>query len=118
MKPKDDLTVMNQAMELWQQKAIDIKNLLVILQFPDPQETAAQAWLYQTNPQLYGQMNFPELTQEIQQLMAQQQPQAGAPGGQPPQPGGQPPQPTPPQAPPTTGEAPANAQLSQVPLPS
>lgn len=114
MKPKDELTIMNQAMELWAQKAIDLKNLLTILQFPDPQETAAQAWLYNTNPQLYGQMNFPELQKEIQQLMAQQPPQGQS---QPPQ-GGQPPQPIPPQAPPTTGEAPANAQLSQVPLPS
>ncbi len=116
MKPKDDLTIMNQAMTLWQEKAIDIKNLLTILQFPDPQETASQAWLYNTNPQLYGQMNFPELTKEVQELMAQQQ---GGQGGQPPPAGGQPPQGQVPNAPPpTTGSEPANASLTQVPLPS
>jgi hypothetical protein len=76
MKPKDDQTKMNQALTLWQEKAIDIKTLLTVLDFPDPQETAAQAWLYQTNPQMYGMMNFPELNAKIQQLMAQQQPQS------------------------------------------
>lgn len=78
MKPKDELTEMNQAMSLWEAKAIDIKTLLTRLNFPDPQETAGQAWLYQTNPQLYGQLNFPELNQEIQQLIAQQVPPSQA----------------------------------------
>lgn len=79
MKPKDELTQMNQALELWSQKALDLKTLLTILDFPDPQETAAQTWLYNTNPQMYGMMNFPELNQQIQELMAQQTPQ-NAPG--------------------------------------
>lgn len=110
MKPKDELTVMNQAMELWAQKAIDIKTLLTILKFPDPQGTAAQAWLYQTDPQTYGLLNFPELTQEIQKVMSAQQPQAPQGGGAP--------APQPPQAPSTLGGEPANASLSQVPLPA
>lgn len=86
MKPKDELTTMNQALTLWQEKALDLKTLFTILDFPDPQETASQTWLYQTNPQMYGMMNFPELNQKIQQLMAQQQ--AQAPQGQTSQPEG------------------------------
>lgn len=88
MKPKDELTEMNQALELWKQKAIDPKTLLTILNFPDPQETAAQAWLWNTNPQAYGLLNFPDLNQKLQELMAQQKqpPQEQAPqpegGGQ------------------------------------
>ncbi len=72
MKPKDELTVMNQAMQLWEQQALDIKTLLTILNFPDPQETAAQVWLYHTNPQLYGQLNFPDLQAMIEQQAQKQ----------------------------------------------
>lgn len=113
MKPKDELTQMNQALELWGEKAIDIKTLLTVLNFPDPQETAAQAWLYQTNPQVYGMLNFPELTAQIQQLMAAQQPQGQTQAPQ----GGAPAQPIPPEQPPTMGGEPASPQLSQVPIP-
>lgn len=103
MKPKDELTIMNQALELWGQKALDIKTLLTVLKFPDPQKTAAQVWLYNTNPMLYGQLNFPELMQEMQ-------------GPAPQSPGGAQPQPTEPPA--TLSSEPANASLSQVPLPA
>lgn len=111
MKPHDEITEMNQAMELWAAKAIDIKTLLTQLNFPDPQNTAAQAWLYQTNPQLYGQLNFPELTKEIQQLMATQAPQ----GPQMPQ-GGTPEQPQPEQPPGTLSAPPASSSLAQMPM--
>lgn len=87
MLPKDDVSEANESMALWNAKAIDLKTLLTIRNFPDPAKTAAQAWLFQTNPQAYGQLNFPELTQQLQQLgQAQQQapPQVGG-GGQPPQ---------------------------------
>ena len=104
MKPKDEITVMNQAQTLWQEKAIDLKTLYTILNFPDPQKTAGQTWLYLTNPQLYGQMNFPELTQEIQQFMAQQQ------GGQP--------QAQPGQAPPPPGQATGAGEIQTQPEPN
>lgn len=118
LKPKDELTVMNQALSLWQEGALDPQTLLTILNFPDPKETAAQVWLYHTNPQLYGQMNFPELAQEIAQM---QQPVQGAqaPGGAPGGTGGDGGSgqvaPTPP---PTTGGVPANPSLASVPLPA
>ncbi len=110
MKPKDEITTMNQALELWGQKAIDIKTLLTILNFPDPQKTAAQAWLYQTNPQAYGQLNFPELQKELAQLMQQNVPQETQQGEMP---VGQVPQETP-----TNLSVPmAGARLDQIPLP-
>lgn len=110
-KPKDELTQMNQALQLWTEKALDIKTLLTILNFPDPQKTAGQVWLYQTNPQLYGQMNFKELMQDMAQF---QQGQPQNPGGQ--QPGGPTPQPQQPANPQPEG-VPANDSLSAVPLP-
>ena len=122
MKPKDEITLMNQAQTLWQEKAIDLKTLYTILNFPDPQKTAGQTWLYLTNPQLYGQMNFPELTQEIQQFLAQQQ--GGQAQGQPPQ--GQPPPPPgqpsgagqiPVSPPPSVSVPMAGSSLSEIPLP-
>lgn len=86
MKPKDEITEMNQAMTLWEQQAIDIKTLLTRLNFPNPSETAAQAWLYHTDPQTYGMLNFPELAQQVQQMqqqqMAQQQQMEAAQGQQ------------------------------------
>jgi hypothetical protein len=106
MKPKDEITTMNQALELWEQKAIDIKTLLTILNFPDPQKTAAQAWLYQTNPQAYGQLNFPELQGQLAQLAGA--PPSGAGGAPPPQEQGA--------QPGTLAEPPASAALSNVPI--
>lgn len=60
MKPKDELTEMNQAMDLWNAGALDPKTLFSILDFPDPNETAKQVVLWKINPQLYAQMYFPE----------------------------------------------------------
>lgn len=116
MKPHDEVTEMNQALSLWEAKALDIKTLLTKLNFPDPQNTAAQVWLYQTNPALYGQLNFPELTQQIQNLMAvqqAQQPQGAPPQGPPVGPNAEaqsePPQPI--------SVPPAGSSLTEVPLP-
>ncbi len=122
MKPKDEITQMNQAMELFSKGALDPKTLLTILNFPDPTQTAAQVWLYTTNPVLYGQLNFPDLQQLIAQTMPQlPQQQPGAQPGQPPVPGA-PVAPVPNQPEGQGGEeslggieAPAN--LGQVPLP-
>lgn len=117
MKPKDEVTQMNQALTLWQEQALDIKTLLTLLDFPDVNETAAQVWLWRTNPQLYGQLNFPDL----QQLIMSLQPQMMTQPGQPTQPGQTPPategNATPEETPPTTGGVPANPSLSQVPIP-
>lgn len=107
MKPKDEITEMNQALALFEAGALDIKTLLTISNFPDPQNTAAQTMLYKTNPQLYMQLNFPELAQQLQP----QPPQGSPPGGEGgPVPG---PGPTPPES---LAGVPTNSSLSAVPI--
>ncbi len=112
MKPKDETTIMNQSLALWEAKALDIKTLLTMLDYPDPQKTAAQVWLYQTNPQAYGALNFPELTQQLQMLAMGGQSQTVQPGQaqqSPEMANGEPPQPL--------SGVQANSALNQVPLP-
>lgn len=82
MKPKDEITVMNQAMQLFGEKAIGPKTLLTVLNFPNPDESASDGVLYAIDPQAYLQMNWPELAQQLQQMqqqaMAMQQQAAAA----------------------------------------
>ncbi len=72
MKPKDETSVANQALELFQQKAIGPKTLLTLLNFPNVDESAADGVLYAIDPQAYLQMNWPELSQQLQQMQQQQ----------------------------------------------
>ncbi len=102
MKPKDEITERNEAIELWNAKALDPIGLFKRLNDPDPIDTAKRVSLWLTNPQMYMLTYFPENAP----------PQAmGAPptGEAPPQGGG------------STGDTlaagPANANLSEVPLP-
>lgn len=66
MKPKDEVTEMNLAQNLYDKGALDPKTLLTILDFPDPQKTAEQAVLWKLDPMMYMQKNFPELFNEMQ----------------------------------------------------
>lgn len=60
MKPKDEISEMNEAIELWNNKALDPITLFKKLNDPDPMETAKMAALWLTNPQAYIQTFFPE----------------------------------------------------------
>jgi len=71
MKPKDEVTEMNQAMALFQAGALDPKTLLTRVNFPDPQTTAEQTVLFRLDPQAYFQLNFPEVAQELQRIQQQ-----------------------------------------------
>lgn len=84
MKPKDDITNMNLAQALFDKKVIGPKTLLKMVDFPDPDESAADGMLYMMNPQEYFQLNFPEYAQRLMQ-MQQQNMMTGSPlpGGQP-----------------------------------
>ncbi len=107
MRPKDDITTMNLAQQLFEVGAIGPKTLLKMLDFPDPDKSAADGLLYKLNPQLYMQINFPQEAQQAQGAMAQAQPNPGN--------GVIQPEPT---APPTNlGTEPASAALSNVQLP-
>lgn len=122
MKPKDDITEINMAQQLFQEGAIGPKTLLKTLDFPNPDEAAADGVLYKIDPATYFRVNFPEEFQAMQQaamqtaqegMMGQPQPGQPAPGGAP--------------APETTTEPPtpgglaapaSSASLSNVPLPN
>lgn len=116
MKPKDELTRMNQAMQLYEAGVLDPKTLLTILNVPDPEGTAESTVLWLLDKNLYLQLNFPELSQKIAQMQAAQ-PQAPAAGGGAPSPQGGGAPSAPPTPPPSLGGEPANASLSNVPLP-
>lgn len=123
LRPKDEITTMNLAQALFDKGAIGPKTLLTQLDFPDPDESAADGLLYKLDPQGYMQMNFPEYFAELQksqqmQAMAQMQNEAQGAGmktaaeaaNTPPEVAdGEPPKPL---------AEPASAALSQVPLPA
>lgn len=117
LKPKDEVTQMNLAQSLFQEKAIGPKTLLKMLDFPNPDEAAADGVLYNMDPATYFRINFPEQFAEMQQAAMQTQqemmagqPAPGQPVQSPEQANGEP-------APATNlSSEPASAQLSQVPL--
>jgi hypothetical protein len=73
MKPRDQISEMNNAIQLFSAKAIGPKTLLEIMDFPDPDEAAGDGVLYAIDPQSYMQLNFPELVQKLQQIQGQMQ---------------------------------------------
>lgn len=120
LKPKDEVTQMNLATSLFQEGAIGPKTLLKMLDFPSPDEAAADGVLYKIDPATYFRVNFPEEFAAMQQAAMQtaaeggvpgQQPQGGAGGPAPEQSNGEPPSPN------GLAMDPASAALSQVPLP-
>lgn len=102
MQPKDELSQINQAIQQWEEKAIDPIGFFKAINDSDPMNSAKRLVLWTINPQLYMQQYFPE------QPQAPDSPNPAAPGQvavEPIQPPG------------TLSQEPANASLSQVPLP-
>lgn len=103
MQPKDELTQVNQTIELWKAQAIDPIGLFKGINDSDPMGSAKRLVLWTTNPQQYAVTYFPET--------AQQQPQDSANTGNPPD-----------QVNPQQGaeaplsQEPASASLNQVPI--
>lgn len=60
MKPKDEISERNEALDLWKSQALDPITLFKRLDFADPMESAKQTALWITNPQGYMQAMFPE----------------------------------------------------------
>ena len=117
LKPKDEVTQINLAQALFDKGAIGPKTLLKMLDFPDPDEAAADGVLYKMDPMAYMQLNFPDFAQKLQMAQQQQmqmQAQNNASVGMNPD-GSMPEQLTEP--PPDISQEPASAALSQVPLP-
>lgn len=118
LKPKDEVTQMNMAQALFDKGAIGPKTLLKMLDFPNPDEAAADGVLYKIDPATYFRVNFPEEFQAMQQAAMQTAAEGGVPG-QSPNAGGPPPEVTNGEPPSPNGlaEDPASAALSQVPIP-
>ena len=114
LKPKDEITQINMAQALFDKGAIGPKTLLKMLDFPDPDQAAADGVLYRMDPAAYFRINFPEEFQKMQMAM-QQTMQEGAAAQ--PQPGVPPEQITEPQDQGGTAADPASAALSNVQLP-
>lgn len=72
LKPKDEVTQINMAQALFDKGAIGPKTLLKMLDFPDPDEAAADGVLYKIDPMAYMQLNFPDFAQRMQQAQQQQ----------------------------------------------
>lgn len=109
LKPKDDISNINMAQNLFQNGAIGPKTLLKMLDFPDPDNAAADGVLYKTNPQLYMQLNWPDLMAQLQQAALQGGGGQLAPGGE-----SQIQPPTPPE---TLSAPAASPDLNQIGLP-
>lgn len=105
MKPKDEITEMNTALELYQQKALDPISLFKQLNYPDPMETAERVALWNVNPQMYMMKFFPESAQAAQMGMGGAPPNPADLGGAPPGPAEQ-----------SLAQPPASSALSQVPI--
>jgi hypothetical protein len=101
MQPKDELSQINQTIQLWEAKALDPIGLFKGINDPDPMASAERLVLWTVNPQAYMQQYFGQ---------GQQPDSANSP--QPPEG-----QPQPDQPPPSLSQEPASASLSNVPLP-
>lgn len=101
MKPKDEITQTNQAIERWNNKAIDPIGFMKELNDPDPIESAKRLAMWITNPQQYMLIYFPEIAPATDTANAPNPP--NAPGI-----------PTPVDE--SLGATPASASLSQVPI--
>ncbi|MDE2232917.1 MAG: hypothetical protein KGJ90_02180 [Patescibacteria group bacterium] len=114
MKPKDEITAMNQAQQLWEAGALGLKTFLTLQKVSDVEEAAEDALLWKAGLMPYIQIQYPELMQKLQSLGMGGSPAGPTQTATPPMAGS----PTPTEGqPPVTGGEPPSAALSQVPLP-
>ncbi len=81
MKPVDDISKNNMAMERWNNKAIDPISYMKEINSSDPMEDAKKLVIWSINPQMYLQMYFPEAGPVAQPMPGQEPQGAGEPGG-------------------------------------
>ncbi len=99
MKPKDEVSEQNLAMERWNNHSIDPIGLMKEIDDPDPMNSAKRLVMWTTNPQQYALTYFPEI-----------QPQMPAPPGEGVEPGNEISEPE------SLSAPPASASLSNVPI--
>lgn len=71
MKPKDEVSERNEAIQLAQDGFLDPINLFKALDDADPVNTAKMVTLFRTNPQAYMLQFFPEQAQQMQSPQGQ-----------------------------------------------
>lgn len=111
MKPKDEITAMNQSQSLWDAGALGLKTFLKLQKVSNPDEATEDALLWKAGVMPYIQLNYSDLFARLTGQQAGAAPNAQTPGAPVPQPqvAGEPP---------ATGGEPPNAALSQVKLPA
>ena len=67
MRPHDEVSERNEAIELAQEGFMDPINLFKALDDPDPVNTAKMVTTFRVNPMAYLQQYFPEQAQQLQQ---------------------------------------------------
>jgi hypothetical protein len=82
MRPKDEVSIANEAVQLFQAGILDPKTLFTRINFPNAEEVAEMSTLWLIDKMTYMSINFPQLSQQVQQaqqqaMMAQQQQQQG-----------------------------------------
>jgi hypothetical protein len=114
MKPKDDITNINLAQALYDKGAIGPKTLLKMVDFPNPDEAAADGALWLADKMAYIRINFPEVFAALQgaQVEMATAMAAGMPGA-----GGMAPEQTTEPSGDSLARNPASAALDQVQLP-
>lgn len=73
MQPKDELTQVNQTLELWKSQAIDPIGLFKGINDPDPMQSAERLVIWTTNPQAYALRYFPQSAPQVPQDSANPQ---------------------------------------------
>lgn len=118
LKPRDEVTQINMAQALFDKGAIGPKTLLKMLDFPNPDEAAADGVLYRMDPAAYFRINFPEEFARMQQAAMQTAVEQGGLAGAPGQ-GGVPPEMSngEPAAPGGLAAGPVDTRLSQIKMP-
>lgn len=82
MKPVDDISKNNMAIERWNSKAIDPISFMKEVNSSDPMEDAKKLVIWTVNPQMYLAMYFPESAPQGQPIPSQEMQQGGGePGG-------------------------------------
>lgn len=82
MRPRDEVSIANEASTLFQNGLLDPKTFFTRINFPDAETVAESVTLWMMDKNLYLQKAFPEMAQQMQQMqqqqmMQQQQAQAG-----------------------------------------
>ena len=73
MRPRDEVSIANEASQLFQAGLLDPKTFFTRINFPDAQKVSEAVTLWMVDKNLYIQTNFPEMGQKLQQAQMQAQ---------------------------------------------